>query len=276
MKKINLLLAALIMAFSSCNTSAQEPQATTVVEFFTFFATSPLFLNGKVKSVKYRTYWAVTNNDAIEKGDLMTNEERDSLNFGYDFNAYFNEEGVIEKSETLDGDEVLSYWETEIEGQVFTLAKEVVNDTVKRVAKYKYDENSHMVAFDVYRGGIDTLLSHWEVTTNEDGFVTEYHSLSKEDEVLFSYTFELDENNRYIEQKNYNKKDSMVYHRKLIYNDKGLVSDSETMVSSNYTGNKYKYEYTAYDEKGNWTRMNFYSNGELISIDELEIEYYEN
>lgn len=276
MKKIYFLLAAIIMAFSTCNTPTPKPQATTVIQFFTFFQNNPLFLNGKVKSVKYRTYWAVKNNDAIEKGDLITNEERDSIKFLYDFFAHINEEGVIEKSETLDGDEVLSYWEIEIEGQVFTLAKEVVNDTVKSVAKYKYDENSHMVAVDVYRGGIDTLLSHYEVTTNEDGFVTKYNSLSKEDEVLYRYTFDLDENNRYIEQKNYNKKDSLVYHRKIIYNDKGLESDSEIMVSSKYTGDKYKYEYTAYDEKGNWTRMNYYSNGELISVEELEIEYYEN
>jgi hypothetical protein len=274
MKKINLLLAAIIMAFSACIAPAPKPQATTVVQLFTFYQTNPLFLNGQVKSVKYRTYWAVKNNDAIEKGALMTNEERDSIGFVYDFHVYFNEEGVIEKSETLDGDEVLSYNEIEIEGPVFTLAKQVVNDTVKFVSKFKYDENFHMVAVDRYRGGIDTLMYHYEVFTNEDGFFTKYNLLSKEDEVLYSYTFNLDENNRYIEQKNYNKKDSLVYHIKRIYSDIGL--DSEIIVSSKYTDYKYKYEYTAYDEKGNWIRTNFYRNGELISVEELEIEYYEN
>ncbi|MBU8893607.1 MAG: hypothetical protein KOO66_12585 [Bacteroidales bacterium] len=276
MKKIYLLLAAIILAFSTCNTPTKKPQATTVVQFFTFFINNPLVLNGKVKSVKYRTYLPINNNGTIEKGDLMTNEERDSVGFAYDFIAYFNEEGIIEKSELLDGDEVLSYWETEIEGQVFTLAKQVKNDTINLVAKYKYDENSHMVAIDIYRGGIDTLLNHFEVTTNEEGFVTEYNSLSKENDVLARYTFNVDENNRYVEQKNYNINDSLVFHRKRMHNDKGFHVGSKILVSSKYAGDKYKIEYTAFDEKGNWTGLHFYKNGELKTVEELVIEYYDN
>lgn len=276
MKKFYLFLATIIMVFSTCKTPTQKPQATTVVQFFTFFQTRPLFLNGKVKSVKYRTYLPVNNNGIIEKGSLMTNAERDSIGFAYDFIAYFNEEGVIEKSELLDGDEVLSYWETESEGQIIYNAKQFTNDTVRYVYKFKYNENSQLIAIENYRGVVDTLINRFEVKINEDGFITENRVFSKKNEVVYTYIFNLDENNRYIEQKSYNKNDSLVHQSKGIYNDKGFEESWEVLVSSKDAGNKYKTEYTEYDEKGNWISMNYYKNGKLESVEELVIEYYDN
>lgn len=276
MKRFYLFLATIIMVFTTCSTPIQKPQATTVVQFFTFFQSHPLFLNGNVKSVKYRTYQPINNNGTIEKGDLMTNAERDSIGFAYDFIVYFNEEGILKKSELLDGDKVLSYWITEGEGQMISKAKQYKNDTVRYVFKYKYNENSHLIAAKNYRGVIDTLLYRYEFIVNDDGFITETKVFSKNDENIFRYTFNLDENNRYIEQKNYNKKDSLVYHTKGMYDDKGFEDSWEILVSSKSAGTKYKIEYTAYDEKGNWTSLNYYKNGELKSVEELIIEYYDN
>mgnify|MGYP000297568754 FL=1 len=105
--------------------------------------------------------------------------------------------------------------------------------------------------------------------------MTEAKVISK-GELAFRYVFILDENNRYLEQKNYNKDDSLVFHLKSKYNDKGFIEGWETLVSAKYAGNKIKNEYTAFDEKGNWTSLNYYKNGELASVEELVIEYYED
>jgi len=277
MKKLYLLLAAIIMVFSTCKAPVQEPEkkSTTVVQHYTFFNTYPLFLNGKVKTVKYRTYWPVNNDGIIEKGALMTKEERDSLKFSYDFIAYYNEDGILEKSETLDGDKVLSYWETTIEGQFIKDAKFYKNDTVRYIHKLEYDENSFMIAADNYRGVVDTLISRFEFISNEDGFMTEAKVIKK-GELAFKYVFILDENNRYMEQKNYNKDDSLIFHLTSKYNDKGFIEGWETLVSAKNAGNKAKNEYTAFDDKGNWTSLNYYLNGELATVEELVIEYYED
>lgn len=276
MKKINLFCMVIILTLFSCNTPKTEQTATTVVQFYTFFADNPLFLNGKVKSVKYRTYWPINNNGAIEKGLLMTNAERDSMGFSYDFIAYFNEDGVLQKVEILDGDKVISYWETEIEGKVISLAKQVEKDTVRYIHKYMYDEKFHEVALENYRGVVDTLLNRHEVKTNEEGFITESKIVSNNGEVLIRYALTLDENSRYLERKHYNKDDSLIFHLKRNFNDKGFVASSEILVSSKSAGYNNKFEYTAYDEKGNWKSLNYYGNGELKSVEELLIEYYDN
>ena len=276
MKKFSLLLSVLFMTLTACNTPEAEILSTTVVQHYTFFNTNPLFLNGKVKSLEYKTYWPVNNNGNIEKGALMTIEERDSIGFSYDFIAYFNEDGLIERSETVDGDEVLDYWKLEYEGEMIKTGKQFRNDTVLAVHKYIYDENLHLKAADNYQGDMDRLLNRYEFVVNEDGFMTEIKIITVNDEFFGRYAFSLNEKNRYIEQKNYNGSDSLIYHRNSVYNEKGFLGSSEIMASYNNQGDKYTHEYTEYDEKGNWTKMNYYNNGELKSIEVIIIKYFDN
>ena len=276
MNKISILLAVVFMLLTACNTPEAELPSTTVVQHNTIFTTNPLFLNGKVKSVEYRTYWPVENNELIEKGELMTIEERDSIGFSYDFIAYFNEVGLIDRVETVDGDKVLSYWDTEYEGKIIYTDKQYRNDTIRSVHKYIYDDNLQLKEVENYGSDINTLINRYEINTNDDGFMTEIKVITVNDEFFGRYTFNLDENNRYIEQKNYNSSDSLIYHKKGIYNDKGFAESWEILVSYNSAGDKFKHEYTDYDEKGNWTKMNYYNNGELKSVEVLIIKYYDN
>jgi hypothetical protein len=275
MKKINLFVVATIMFFGSCVNNQPEEVAVTVVQYYTPTQLSPTFLNGQVKSATFRTFEVINDNGVASKGPLMSNQMRDSLGFWYDFKCEFDENGILQKTSYLDGDEVLSKWETTIEEGIITKAFYYKDDTIRNSQALFYDDNNHLKKVESFKKEFGELNTIYQVINNANGFPLKVIRLTAENEPKGKYILTRDEMNRTLEVKSLNKEDSLMYHSVSKYDEKGNWLESENIVSKNNAGKIYSSEHVEFDEKDNLIKHNFYVNGELMSFEELLIEYYE-
>lgn len=254
------------------NCTAPEETKTTLLYYYTPYSYAPEFLNGQVKSVSERTYWATDNNGELQKGDLVTTEEKQAARFTLDFIAHFDMDGNINQVKYILDNNKFNFWNIENLDGKLVKASFIRDDTVRYYQKIEHEGLSETITN--YRMPEDQLFRTYELIKNEAGIATQLDYYNAENEKLGYGTYELNDMNRVINYKRFNAKDSLLAQTKMTYGEDGFYL---TLVSSDGNGIvdwDGKFEYLAYDERGNWTSSKTIHDGELKFIIERKYEYY--
>lgn len=272
MRSILLLSLFCLFFFSGCK---KEPEKTTALYHFTPYDTSPEYLNGQIKSVREINYWAVEKNGLYEPAAIISSKERDSIQWSYDFTAFYNEAGIITKTDFDAGTGVLSSWIIDVGDGLMRKATYIEQDTPRVYLKLFYDANGKLNANERYRSGVDTLINKVLATLDESGNPVEGKLFNSGGEQTRRYVFTWDGSSRMTEMKIYNSADSLLIHRRGEYNDKGFYIRDESLNAKGEITRTLKVDYKDYDKHGNWLTALIYDNDKPSYIAKREYEYYE-
>jgi hypothetical protein len=273
MKKLILpLTIAAVMTFS-CTT--EKPAGTTILGDGTPYSNSPEIMVGKVKTVVEKNYWAIPDGDSYKKGNILTRAEHDSLGWTDDFEAVYDENGVIVVCTGLD-ENGNPAWKNEsiIENKLVTKRNLIRKDTLRIYDHFKYDKNGFLISGTRLRAGVDTLLFSVNIKTNSVGYPTEFQLINSKGEPAEKYVYTYDEQNRFTQFEVFDKEGKFNYRYEVKYNDKSKVSELKIRdKDNNITGSNYFiYEY---DEKGNWVKAVVKDDNNHVVIEERSYTYFE-
>lgn len=274
MKKLIFVLTIAAVFTFSCKT--EKPAGTTILGDGTPYNNYPEILNGKVKSVIEKNYWAVPDGDSFKKGSPLTKADRDSIGgWTDDFEAVYDENGVIVVCTGMNenGNPI---WKNEsvIENKLVIKSNILRNDTLRVYDEYKYGENGFLTNGTRTRAGVDTLIVTFTAKTNNVGYPVEFELFNPHNVLTGKYIFTYDEQNRFTKLETIDKDGIKNYSHEVKYNDKGKVSElilkdkDNNVTASNY----FTYEY---DEKGNWVKAIAKDDKNHVVIEERTYTYFE-
>ena len=272
MKKILLLATAIALILISCKDTA--PEEITFLGIATPFYRVQTTFKGKVKSMKVRTYWAKEVDGKIEKGDIISRVERDSLNYMSDWNLELDENGLPTRLEYIMYDGKINHWEALIDDKKIVKNSFFRNGEPINYNKFIYDEAGLFTEGKYYRSGIDTLLTHSNLTYLENGNLDRVYGYNYLDKMYAKDEFIWKNEDQVSEYRRYNGDDELVYTMKMEYDEDGdFVSMTFDYPGVRHT--KYEYKDIKYDEMGNMVSGVAYKNDTLFSITDYLIEYYQ-
>lgn len=262
-----LVIAGLIWGFST-----PEPTKKTLLSIFTPYNIVPEHLNGQVKSVKERSYWAVDNNGTIEKGKLVTTEEKRELRYALDFDAHFDKNGDVVQCKYILDDGKFNAWDIEYLDGKIVKATFTRDDTIRTSQKFEYLSNGLKIF--TYKVPENELLRTTNSENNEQGFVKKLEWSNAENELLGYILFDLNELNRVTGYKRYNGTDSLLSYTEYTYDDRGFANSTKLYDTNGNIDWDGAYENLSFDEYGNWTTSTAINDGKLTLFCEREYEYY--
>lgn len=272
MRNILLLATAIALIIISCK--EPPPENKTILADFTPMYRSPMVLNGKVKSFKTQTYWAKEVDGKIEKGDIITRTERDSLGYMSDFNIYLNEGGVPNKVEFIMKDGMKNHSELEIENNMIIGSKWFVNGTQRNYTKNEYDDSGNFIKQYGYRFGADTLLGVMTTNYFENGNPDIRTNFNYKNEITGTRKFIWKKKDYISEFQSFNREGDLIYSMKVEYDE----NDHFISAVYDYPGvrlTKYELKEINLDDMGNVISGVSYKNDVLFGITEYFIEYYQ-
>jgi hypothetical protein len=274
MKKQFLLLTITAVLIFSCTT--EKPARTTILGEGTPYSNYPEIMNGKVKTVVEKNYWAIPDGDSYKKGNHLTKADRDSIGgWTDDFEAVYDENGVIVACTALDEMGNIT-WKNEsvIENKKLSGINFIRRDTLRIYDQFKYGENGFLISGKRFRAGVDTLMVSVNIKTNMAGYPTEFQLFNPKCLPIEKYTQAYDEQNRFTKFEVFDKDGIINYVHEVKYNDKNKVSElilkdkDNNITSSNY----FTYEY---DEKGNWVKAIAKDDKNHVVIEERSYTYFD-
>ena len=271
MKQILLFIAAIMMIVSSCK--EPPPTKTTTLADFTPYNRSPMILKGQVKSLTWRTYWAKEVDGKIEKGEIITRSERDSLNLMSDWNLLINEDGHLTKTEYISYDGQINYWDFEI----------LDNKLVKAIWNYlgesrvywtfSYDDNGKLIERSRYRIGVDTLLNKQIATYYENGFRKEILNFNFKEQLTGKQIWKWNDSGQSTEYLTYDASDKLTSTMEVGYDENGNLTNM-VFDSPDRGVRTFEFRDLILDDMGNFTSCVSYRDDKLFSVSKLNIEYY--
>lgn len=149
----------------------------------------------------------------------------------------------------------------EIKAKIFT---DILKDTTVWIENYKYDKNNKLKEVGVtnVNGDLKTLYKYDDAGNKVERYYHWGHVNCKFDSL-----------GREIEKKVYDKNDRLSYKWIQKYEGDYLKEEFSIDPQGNET-NRTTYEYSNFDEKGNWLQKKFYEEGEVSGVVIREIEYY--
>jgi antitoxin component YwqK of YwqJK toxin-antitoxin module len=271
MKKIILICTLIVVVACSCN--EKQPARSTLISDFTNFNQAPLKFNGQVKSLKMLTYWAKEADGNYIKGDIITRAERDSLGIASDNTIFFNEDGIVTRSEFARDEGKINYWETGIEDNRIVKATWYANGDPLYYWKDAYNEKGLNIENIRYRIGVDTLLNKIERTYYDNGNLKEiinYNSKGLEgNKTIVTW----DDSGKVTERVTTSPTGETIRVMKIEYDETGMFSKWIYEFPTRDEVHTYVYKNIKRDTKGNPVYMVF-SGDKLLGISEIIIEYY--
>ena len=271
MKNVFTLFVVIVLV-TGCTQPQPEAQQ---VEFgmYTSYYLFPETLNGKVKEVIEKTYFAVEEDGAYQKDIPLTVEARDTIGWTLDFKLMFDENGNMVESYNIDeNDKVLESWKVSVEDNKMIEAAFTKNDTLTTVSRMTYNEAGVLTKVENFRMPADTLAYYADVITDENGNTIEWHSHNWQ-VPAGKHMFTVNLEGKRTGYKFFNKEGEQTFEQQYTYNDKGHMIKQ---VMINREGKEFvsEYDYQAYDEHGNWTSYVAHTDGPAL-ITERIISYYD-
>lgn len=269
MKKIlPLLLGTLLVAGCS-----QPEEHTVEFGLFTPLALFSETLNGQVKELYERNYFAFEENGQMVKGDRLTIAARDSVSWTNDFRLLFDESGHLLQTDEIDeNDQVFDRIILSYEGDYLVKAENYENDTLRVLGRISSDENGDITAIENYSVPEDTLRMKAILTWDEAGKSLEWCFYNPMGDTTGMYIFALDENGRRNGYKFYNRDGDQTFEQRFTYNEKGNMA-KQVMINRDGEESTVEFEYE-YDDMGNWTSVRCKSSQLPPIIAERTITYY--
>jgi len=271
MKKCIYVFVALLITLPSCKEAPPGP--TTTLGDFTPYDRNPMTLKGKIKNLEGRNYWAKEVNGKIEKGEIITRPERDSLNLANDFNIFFYENGCLKKTEYIGLNGQINYWDMLTENARLTKATWYYNGNPGIYWLFNYDDNGILLERERYRNEVDTLLSQQKITYYDNGLRKERFSYNHKGEMLSKAIWTWNDASQITGYQSFDASGNILNSSEIFYDENGNYSEA-IFESPNLGIRKFEYKDHAFDEMGNLISIVVYRNDILLSIFELNIEYY--
>ena len=272
MRKLAIVLLMGSSLLTGCKEKEQEK--TTALFYFTPYSDFPEYLKGQLKSVKEFNYWAIEKDGQVVPGDLITQKERDSLNWSSDFTAYYNEAGVPSRVDYVTYDWKINSWVIDIEDNLMIKATWIRLDTPRYYFKPVYDAKRNHIESTGYRYGKDTLIQKITLTYDQNGRNDVVNYFNYKGEPTTRYKFIWNEKSLVSEFSTYNASDSLTSTTKIEYNENGFYTMAEYRDGLGKVLRTLKPEYIEYDDRGNWTSAVIYDDGKLTFYCKREYVYY--
>lgn len=264
-----------LTAFLAAGCQQPEPEVHSVeIGLFTPYAVFPDILNGKVKEVTEKNYWAVEKDGKYEKGEIITEAARDTMGWTNAFRVMFDENGNLLKCENLDENDIIMNAEIlSIKDNIAISVELVQNDTLRNITHLKYNEAGILDKFERYRMPEDTLVWYVMVMTDENGNMIEWEFFNPSDEATGKYVLTFNPEGKGTGYKYFNKEGVVTVEQKYTYNDVGQMSEQTVITKDGYKNiTTYEYEY---DKMNNWIKA-VAKTGNQVIIEERTITYYED
>jgi hypothetical protein len=272
MRKLTIVLFMGAGLLAGCKEKEQEK--TTALFYFTPYSDFPEYLKGQLKTVKELNYWAIEKDGQVVPGDLITQKERDSLNWSSDFTASYNEAGVPSRVDYVTYDWKINSWVIDIEDNLITKATWVRLDTPRSYYKSVYDANRKHVESKGYRYGKDTLIQNVTLNYDQNGKNDAVKYFNYKGEPTGRNTYLWNEKSLVSEFNSYNSSDSLTATAIIEYNENGYYTKAEYRDGNGKILRTLKPEYIEYDDRGNWKNAVIYDNGKLTFYCKREYVYY--
>jgi hypothetical protein len=219
-----------MLAMLGC-TVQKSPETKTEIGFGTPYLWSPEYINGMVKSVEQRAYWATEKDGEYIRGDLITLKERDSIGWSHDFIVHFDSSGLAGKVEYLDDEgQAYGYWEINIEDGKYVKAVWEEGDSSSDYWIYSYNDAGHMVKGERFRIGVDTLLNGANIETNENGHLTKVQWFDSKGEAGNTVTLEYNDMDLVTYRETRNNEGNVISWSRGVYDENGLATSGEAML----------------------------------------------
>lgn len=274
MKKLNLCVAILVIVAFSCKN--EKPAEFTRLGDGTPYSNSPEMMNGKVKSVTEKNYWAIPDGDTFKKGNPLTEADRDSLGgWTEDFEAVFDVNGVIQSCTAMDGTGT-QLWKNEsiVENGLIVKRSIFITDTLSSYDKYEYGENKFITGGARYRAKLDTLMFSVNVKTNEIGYPVDAQFFNSKGDSTWKNTYNYDAQNNFVSFENFDKTGKRTFAYDVKYNEKNKVSEL-TLKDKDDKITDVNYITYDYDDKGNWIKGVVKNLKDKVVIEERTYTYFD-
>lgn len=246
MKKLILLCALVLIAVGACK--EQKPADYTRLGFFTPYQTYMEKLNGKVKSVTEKGYWAIPEGESYIKGARITRAELDSIGYTYDYKVIFDADGDLVSCTTFDENENVIYvWNMIKENNLLVRTEYISDDTVRYYQVVTSDAEGNPFLYEYYNALADTLVRKDEILGLETNDTTTWQY----------YNFKGEPGVRYL----------------LLFNDQGLFTARQAILKDGTNGSSYAF---SYNEMGFQAEATFYDKDKNITSRTISAYEYDD
>lgn len=273
MKKINLILLAVILIISGCG--KKQSDETTRLGFWTDYFMLPATLKGKVKEMKELNYWAVEKDGQTVKGEILTAADFKTIGMVPNFSVSFDESGNVTRYAQLDGEKEIFVNTDIIENDRITREEKRINDTLVYNTSAEYNSDGRLGTVKVFRAFADTLLQTVIFSYDAGGNPVKLEYLNYAGLRKGYHECTPDNEGKYLEVKYFNSKDSLEFVTKNIYNEVGFLVSQEALETKTGLITRWDYENLKNDEKGNLiVYLSNVENGKYKLYTERTIVYY--
>jgi hypothetical protein len=268
-----LILTLFCIAILAGCTMQKKPEAKTELSFGTPYNFSPEFLNGHVKSVVEKAYWASEQDGEYIQGNHITQKERDSLGYSDDFIVYFDSLGTTQKVEYLDDEGIAyGYWELKSEDGKITRAQWFQGDSSSTYWRYTYDDSGNITKAERFRLGADTLLNGANVTSLKKWQWTIAQFYNSKGDPGNTTTREFNDMALVTHIETKDPEGKVISWWKDTYDEGGMTTGT-TGMSSDSTMYDYEMKYTEFDEMDNFLKRIYFEKGKVDAMDVRIITY---
>lgn len=274
MKKILFIWTLVILIIAGC--APKSPPEYTILGMGTDYSPYPDKLNGRVKELTEKAYWAVEQDGKMTKGDILTWKELDSIGSTKNFRARFDSSGVLSRYDLLDDNDLPRYSDVAIfsDGRCVKWERSL-KDSLYSYWVVEYDDAGYQTAFTGYRPVVDTLLGRIVMTHDGNGNFTRSEYYNPANERLNYQTYLLDAEGRVTEYKSFNRNDSLVFTFINTYDEKGAPVRLDAYFERTKETDKWEMNDMSFDDHGNcierFCRIN---DGEFQIITGRDFIYY--
>jgi hypothetical protein len=250
MNKIISLSLIIYLITGSCTDN--KPVETTVLGMWTDYYLIPNKLKGKVKDIKEINYWATAKEGKIEKGELMTRKDLDSVGSTPNLAAYFDDKGTLTRYDILDGETVYQSRIGTMENGRCIRWDYKLKDSTSYYVIPQYDSLGYLVGATGSRPIVDTLVNKLVIKHDASGNYTRFEYFNYKNQKTGYHVISLDEKGNYIEAKYYNKSDSLAFTSINTYDNTGNLIKQQTLVEDPESVSIWDYKDIKFDDHGNW------------------------
>jgi hypothetical protein len=253
MKKLIPVLFVVMILATGC--PQPEPEVHQVeIGLFTPYVVFPETVKGKVKEVVERNYLGMEQDGKVIKGERLTVDARDSIQWTNDFRLTYDENGNLLLTEQLDeNDEIIELQkQTVVDGRIVK-SESTRDDTLRNYSKMSYNDAGHLSKIEVFRMPVDTLRFSVLLSSDEQGNAQEWQFRNHLGDPTTKYLFTVNQEGRRTGYTFYDKEGKLVFEEKFIFNEMGFLA-KQVMINEEGEESVSEYEYE-YDEMNNWVKV---------------------
>lgn len=269
----NLVVLSVFLFLLTAGKNPQTVPPVTVLGMGTPYGFYPEILNGKVKSLTEKNYWALRQGKSYTKAKPLSKADRVRLGgWTEDFTAEYDQNGNFVACTIFNE-----------QGKPLTQNKSVIENN--RIVRLNFFRNDSLLSYDLITygsdgfrseatrmsAGMDTLMRKFVFKNNKDGHTTDFQIVHPNG-VTEKYIYGYNDQNRFRDFSVMEQGMPRVLHE-VKYNDKDKISELVMRDKNNKISARNDMTYQ-YDAKGNWVKA-YVKAKDYVVIEERSYTYFE-